>query len=320
MQNLWSAGKPQIPIGAHVMKTASTALIAFLNAARANPDAPIAFADCFTFTLATGPIAHLYQRRSAGRLQRPRPSPPTGRWCRGSNTRPRSGSRSTSSRSPSPRGRPISSTARRFSNALRDGAFDGATRAARPRVHDRARADADRRRDAVPRPGVDDRPGRAHQRDDHGRLRPRRSRLRHAAQPLFADLPAHALRFRLRHPCAEPTPRAEPSAPARPRASINFAGALASHAQGSIVFTSGVNANLRATVKSVAAGARSRLMYPLPVAARDRRRLHRLCRLRPHAGDLPVALHQSRQFPRLPLRAAAADRVLGSLSAISCEP
>ncbi|MGD0642296.1 MAG: DUF2163 domain-containing protein, partial [Roseiarcus sp.] len=38
------------------MKTASSALIAFLNAARANPDAPIAFADCFTFTLATGTI------------------------------------------------------------------------------------------------------------------------------------------------------------------------------------------------------------------------------------------------------------------------
>src|ERR1700722_12921122 len=36
------------------MKTASPALIAFLNAARAAPDAPIAFADCFTFTLPTG--------------------------------------------------------------------------------------------------------------------------------------------------------------------------------------------------------------------------------------------------------------------------
>ena len=36
------------------MKTASPALIAFLNAARANPDAPIAFAECFAFTLATG--------------------------------------------------------------------------------------------------------------------------------------------------------------------------------------------------------------------------------------------------------------------------
>ena len=48
--------KPQIPFGARIMKTASPALIAFLNAARANPDAPIAFAECFTFTLATGTV------------------------------------------------------------------------------------------------------------------------------------------------------------------------------------------------------------------------------------------------------------------------
>ena len=38
------------------MKTASTALIDFLNAARAAPDAPIAFADCFTFTLQSGQV------------------------------------------------------------------------------------------------------------------------------------------------------------------------------------------------------------------------------------------------------------------------
>ena len=38
------------------MKTASPALIAFLNAARANPDSPIAFAECFAFTLATGTV------------------------------------------------------------------------------------------------------------------------------------------------------------------------------------------------------------------------------------------------------------------------
>ena len=36
------------------MKTASPALVAFPNAARANPDTTIAFAECFAFTLATG--------------------------------------------------------------------------------------------------------------------------------------------------------------------------------------------------------------------------------------------------------------------------
>ena len=49
---------------------------------------------------------------------------------------------------------------------------------------------------------------------------------------------------------------------------INFAGALAATAQGSIVFPSGVNANVRATVKSVAVGASLALMYPLPSPAR----------------------------------------------------
>ena len=37
------------------------------------------------------------------------------------------------------------------------------------------------------------------------------------------------------------------------------------------------------------------------------RRLHRLLRLRPHARHLPEQVQQSREFPRLPLRAAAAD-------------
>ena len=36
------------------MKNANAATIAFINAARNNPDAPIAFADCFTFSLPSG--------------------------------------------------------------------------------------------------------------------------------------------------------------------------------------------------------------------------------------------------------------------------
>ena len=45
---------------------------------------------------------------------------------------------------------------------------------------------------------------------------------------------------------------------------INTIVAAAGHAQGSLVFTSGANANVRATVKSVAAGTSLSLMYPLP--------------------------------------------------------
>ena len=48
---------------------------------------------------------------------------------------------------------------------------------------------------------------------------------------------------------------------------IIFSGARAGDAQGSLVFTSGANANVRATVKSVAsAGVGYNLMYPLPFA------------------------------------------------------
>jgi uncharacterized phage protein (TIGR02218 family) len=47
---------------------------------------------------------------------------------------------------------------------------------------------------------------------------------------------------------------------------IHFSGASVQHAQGSIVFTSGANANVRGTVKSVAAAAALVLVYPLPFA------------------------------------------------------
>ena len=43
--------------------------------------------------------------------------------------------------------------------------------------------------------------------------------------------------------------------------------AAAQHVQGSLVFTSGANANLRATVKNVAVGSALNLMYPLPFAS-----------------------------------------------------
>jgi uncharacterized phage protein (TIGR02218 family) len=45
---------------------------------------------------------------------------------------------------------------------------------------------------------------------------------------------------------------------------INTSVALAAHAQGSIVFTSGQNANVRATVKSALPAVSLTLMYPLP--------------------------------------------------------
>jgi len=45
---------------------------------------------------------------------------------------------------------------------------------------------------------------------------------------------------------------------------ISTSVALAAHAQGSIVFTSGADANVTATIRSVVAGTSLTLMYPLP--------------------------------------------------------
>jgi uncharacterized phage protein (TIGR02218 family) len=47
---------------------------------------------------------------------------------------------------------------------------------------------------------------------------------------------------------------------------INWSGAIAGHAQGRIIFTSGTNANVSATVSSVAPGTSLQLRYPLPNA------------------------------------------------------
>jgi uncharacterized phage protein (TIGR02218 family) len=47
---------------------------------------------------------------------------------------------------------------------------------------------------------------------------------------------------------------------------INFSGALAEHAQGSLVWTSGANANLRQTIRSVDVGTALYPLYPSPFA------------------------------------------------------
>jgi uncharacterized phage protein (TIGR02218 family) len=48
--------------------------------------------------------------------------------------------------------------------------------------------------------------------------------------------------------------------------SINWTGARAGDAQGSLVFTSGANSGVRVTVKAANAGSGYTLMYPLPFA------------------------------------------------------
>ena len=237
------------------MKSTTTAVLAAINAARAAPDAPLAFAECFTFTLSTGtvltwtnvdlPVNYNGATFSA-----------TGPLVSGLKYKASVGlevdkqqitiaARPTDLISGSP-----------VLNAIREGAFDGAT-VQRDRVFLSAhRRGGDRRRHAVSRPGLDGRQRRPHPGADHGRERSRRARLRHAAQPLLADLRAHAVRFRLRRDPRnlrrqrrgrrrfdrEPHQQRRRAPPATRRARSCSRAAI--------------NANVRATVKSVSPARR----------------------------------------------------------------
>ncbi len=89
---------------------------------------------------------------------------------------------------------------------------------------------------------------------------------------------------------------------------INWSGASANFQQGSITFTSGVNAGVTANVELRRSPATSlTLGYPLQSPPAPGDALHRLLRLRPHAGHVPEQVQQSRELSRLSLRAAAAD-------------
>ncbi len=244
------------------MKSASTALIAFLNAVRANPDAPIAFADCFTFTLATGTIL-AYTNVDQPVVYNGLTFRSDGPLVQGLKYKASVGlevdkqqiviaARPTDLVNGSP-----------FLNALRDGAFDGAT-AQRDRVFMSALGQ-------TPIGGVTLFHGRVSTVDQIGRT----SATITVASDLVVldyDMPRNLYSPTCLHTLynsgcgvVRGTYAASGTVGAGSTATlINFSGALATHAQGSMVFTSGVNANLRATVKSVAAGVSLSLMYPLP--------------------------------------------------------
>ncbi|HEY1944124.1 MAG TPA: DUF2163 domain-containing protein [Roseiarcus sp.] len=244
------------------MKTASSALVAFLNAARANPDAAIAFADCFTFTLSTG-AALTYTNVDQPVLYNGATFSASGPLVQGLKYRATVGlevdkQQITIAARPTDlvNGAP-------FLNALRDGAFDGAT-VQRDRVFMTAIGGA-----VIG--GVTLFHGRVSTIDQVGRT----SATVTIASDLVVldyDMPRNLYSPTCLHTlydsgCGIPrgTYAASGAVGAGSSATlINFSGAAASHSQGAIVFTSGVNANVRATVKSVAAGASLALIYPLP--------------------------------------------------------
>jgi uncharacterized phage protein (TIGR02218 family) len=244
------------------MKTASSALVAFLNAARADPDAPIAFADCFTFTLSTG-TALTYTNVDQPVVYNGATFSASGPLVQGLKYRATVGLE-VDKQQISIAARPTDFVAgAMFLNALRDGAFDGAT-VQRDRVFMTALG-------GTVVGGVTLFHGRVSTIDNVGRTQATIT----VASDLVVldyDMPRNLYSPTCLHTlydsgCGIPSGTYAVSGTVGAGSSatlIPFVGALASHAQGSLVFTSGVNANVRATVKSVAAGVSLSLIYPLP--------------------------------------------------------
>lgn len=248
------------------MKPASTALLSAVNAARAAPDAPLSFAECFVFTLSSGtvmawtnvdfPVSYNGANYSS-----------TGPLVHGLKFKQSIGlevdkqqiaiaARPTDLISGAP-----------VLYAIRDGAFDGAT-VQRYRVFLSALAPG-----ASVIGGVLLFQGRVSTVDSVGRTS---AQITVASDLVILDydMPHNVYAATCQHALYDSGCGLNRSVYAAAGAVasgsnlslINWAGALTTHQQGSILFTSGVNANVRATVKSVVAGTALVLMYPLPNA------------------------------------------------------
>jgi len=244
------------------MKTSSSPVLAAINATRAAIDAPLAYAECFTFTLATGtvltwtnfdqPIVYNGATFSA-----------TGPLVQGLKYKASTGLE-VDKQQINIAARPtdlISGTP--VLNAIREGAFDGAT--------------VERDRVFMSTPGG---PVIGGVILFHGRVATVDAVGRTSAQITVAsdlvildyDMPRNLYSPTCVHTLYDngcTIVRATYSASGTVASGstqtlINWTGALAAHAQGSLIWTYGLNANLRATVKSAIAGVSLTLMYPLP--------------------------------------------------------
>ena len=246
------------------MKSTTSAVTTLLAAAIASPDAPLVFVECYTFTLATGAVytwtsadyAVTYNSltfSASGPLV-------AGLKYKAGCTLEVDKQEITIAARPSDliNGAPAL-------YALRDGAFDGAT-AQRDRVFLSAPG-------GTVVGGVTMFKGRVATVNGVGRTK---ASLTVASElvVLDQDMPRDVFQPTCNHTlydsgCGIPrgTYAVSGTAGSGSTASSVLTGvAAAIHAQGSLVFTSGLNANLRATVKSVAVGSALNLMYPLPFA------------------------------------------------------
>jgi uncharacterized phage protein (TIGR02218 family) len=246
------------------MKQTSTAVINLINAARVASDAPIAFAECFTFITTTGTQYTWtnvdYDVSFNGSIFFANGPLVSGLKYKGSVGLEVDKQQITVAARPTDvvNGAP-------FLVALRDGAFDGAP-VYRDRVFFTGPA-------AAVVGGVRMFQGRISTVDNVGRT--------HATLTVASDLVIldydmprnlfsptclHVLydagcgivrgTFSLDGACGAGSNSSK----------INFSGARAGDVQGSLVFTSGANANVRSTVRSVVPGSAYNLMYPLAFA------------------------------------------------------
>ncbi len=246
------------------MKATTTAVTNLINAARAAPDAPIAFAECFAFTTTIGtvytwtnvdyPVSfNGYTFNCGGPLV-------NGLKYKGTVGLDVDKQQITIAARPTDliNGAP-------FLIALRDGAFDGAE-VIRYRVFLTAPA-------GTVVGGVIMFRGKISTVDNVGRTQ---ATITVASDLVILqyDMPRNLWSPTCVHSlydsgCGIPRGTYAATGTAGPGSTSNqilTSIAAAQHAQGSLVFTSGANANVRVTVKSVSAGAALTLMYPLPFA------------------------------------------------------
>jgi uncharacterized phage protein (TIGR02218 family) len=257
-------GQRQVSKCEDVVKSATAAVQTLLSNATASPDAPIAFAECFTFITTTG-TQYTWTNVDYPVIYNGSTFLANGPLVQGLKYKASTGlevdkqqitiaARPTDTINGAP-----------FLLALRDGAFDGA-----PVYRDRVFLTAP---NGSVVGGVRMFQGRVSTVDNVGRTS---ARLTVASDLVILDydMPRNLFSPTCLHTLYDAgcgvirgTYAVSGTAGSGSTSShIIFSGALAQHAQGSLVFTSGANANVRSTVKSVSVGSALNLMYPLPFA------------------------------------------------------
>jgi uncharacterized phage protein (TIGR02218 family) len=245
------------------MKTASSTLINFLTAARASPDIQIAFVDCYTFAL-TGGTTLTYTNADVPIAYAGKQFLANGPLVSGLKYRAATGL-NVDRQEITIAARPGDLTSgAAFLVALRDGAFDGAM----------VRRDRVFFSDFLGGTLVDGVTlfyGRVSTVDEVGRTRAKLT-VANELVLLDIDMPRNIFAPTCLHTlfdlgCGLPAGAFSTNGvvgAASTTSLVDFSGALAAHLQGKIVFSTGANAGVVATVKYVAAGTSLTLMYPLP--------------------------------------------------------